>query len=168
MEVFREPTRDDGRLMTMRRAQHSTSSSVPCRRWFAGLALALAVIGMACGPDDGRSVRTVVSPAASLSATTVASSSESPAVDTEPSSGPFGDPEMVGMCAESEVALAADMPGASTQQDAIATFLRAERELAVVTMDGTSMFVDGRRVGDIKLLEVPAGGWIVELARWCY
>ncbi|MEX1163943.1 MAG: hypothetical protein WEB03_10205 [Nitriliruptor sp.] len=78
------------------------------------------------------------------------------------------DPELAGLCEDVDNAIAEGSAGSSTPEDAPKAFLDQIPILRDTTIAGTTITHRGKVVGEIQLIESPAGGYLITRASWCY
>ncbi|MFN2344424.1 MAG: hypothetical protein ABR616_01745 [Dermatophilaceae bacterium] len=83
-------------------------------------------------------------------------------LDTDPGS-------LAGLCEDMDLSVAEDEPGLDTVEDAIDAFVASGGEfLANATFQGQQIRYEGEVVGRMSVRSMPAGGYLVTSAEWCY
>lgn len=76
---------------------------------------------------------------------------------------------LAGLCEEMDLEVAEDEHGLDTAEDAIDAFVGSGNSfLANATFEGQQIFYEGEVVGRISVSSLPAGGYLVTSAEWCY
>lgn len=80
------------------------------------------------------------------------------------------DPDsLAGRCPMMYLDIAEDEPGLDTAEEAIEEFVAYERGLlAEATFEGQEIIYEGEVVGEVSVDPMPAGGYRVTSAEWCY
>lgn len=80
------------------------------------------------------------------------------------------DPDsLAGLCSDMDVAWAEDEPGLDTADEAIEAFVATGDDfLADATFEGQQILYEGEVVGRLSVRSMPAGGYLVTSAEWCY
>lgn len=84
---------------------------------------------------------------------------------------PLGaDPDsLAGRCSEMDLTVAEDEPGLDTVEAAVEAFVAdGDDFLADATFEGQQIFYEGEVVGRLSISSMPAGGYLVTSAEWCY
>ncbi len=87
-----------------------------------------------------------------------------PVVELDP------DPDsLAGLCQDMDLSVAEDEPGLDTVEDAIDAFVASGGDfLADATFQGQQIRYQGEVVGRMSVRSMPAGGYLVTSAEWCY
>lgn len=76
---------------------------------------------------------------------------------------------LAGLCDSMEVEWAEDEPGLDTADEAIEAFVANEIGLlSEATFEGQQILYEDEVVGRLSVTSVPAGGYLVTSAEWCY
>jgi hypothetical protein len=76
---------------------------------------------------------------------------------------------LAGLCEDMDLEVAEDEPGLDTVEDAIDAFVASGGDfLANATFHGQQIRYDGEVVGRMSVRSMPAGGYLVTSAEWCY
>ena len=83
---------------------------------------------------------------------------------------PEGDPgSLAGRCSDFDTEVAEDEPGPDTAEEAIDAFVAdGDDFLADATIEGQQILSQGEVVGRLSVSSMPAGGYLVTSAEWCY
>ncbi len=86
--------------------------------------------------------------------------------DAQTSSDPDS---LAGLCTDLDTRVAEDEPGLDTAGDAIEAFVAdGDDFLADATFEGQQILHEGEVVGRLSVSSMPAGGYLVTSAEWCY
>lgn len=76
---------------------------------------------------------------------------------------------LAGLCADSDTEVAEGEPGLDTAEEAIEAFVMdGDDFLANATFEGQQIIYEGEVVGRMSVSSMPAGGYLVTSAEWCY
>lgn len=76
---------------------------------------------------------------------------------------------LAGLCNDLDTEIAEDEPGLDTADEAIAAFLAdGDDFLADAAIEGQQILYEGEEVGRLSVSSLPAGGYLVTSAEWCY
>lgn len=76
---------------------------------------------------------------------------------------------LAGLCNDLDTEVAEDEPGLDTANEAIDAFIAdGDDFLADATIEGQQILYEGEVVGRLSVSSLPAGGYLVTSAQWCY
>lgn len=76
---------------------------------------------------------------------------------------------LAGLCSDLDTEIAEGEPGLDTAEQAIDEFVAdGDDFLADATIEGQQIMYEGEPVGRLSVSSLPAGGYLVTSAEWCY
>ena len=76
---------------------------------------------------------------------------------------------LAGPCADHDTEVAEGEPGLDTAEETIDAFVAGgDAFLAAATVEGQQTLYEGEVVGRLSVRSMPAGGYLVTSAEWCY